>query len=79
MRSAPTLGSLLGASGNFFWAFGGGTTWTWLWAKAVTGTAVMSAAVTTIRQLRAPGNLKTMGASLDAQNRAAKRHIVKDL
>jgi hypothetical protein len=60
LRSAPTFGSLLGASGNFFSAFGGGTTWVLFWANAAAGTAVMTAARTTLRQLRVPGNLKAM-------------------
>src|SRR6476659_10656930 len=60
VRSAPTFGSLLGASGSFFWAFGGGTTWVLVCANEVTGTAVRTAAVTMIRQLRAPGNLNAM-------------------
>src|SRR3981081_263456 len=61
VRSAPTLGSLLGASGSFFWLFGGGTTWVLFWAKTVIGTAVMTAARTKLRQLREPGHLKTIG------------------
>jgi hypothetical protein len=52
---------LLGASGSFFWLFGGGTTLgSSLWAKAAAGTAVMTAARIAIRQLRAYGNLKAM-------------------
>ena len=60
VRSAPTLGSLLGASGSFFWLLGGGMTRGSFWAKAATGTAAMTAAVIAIRQLRAPGNLKAI-------------------
>jgi hypothetical protein len=56
---------LLGASGSFFWPFGGGMTLgSFLgsfWANAMTGTAVMTAAARiAIRQVRACGNLRAM-------------------
>jgi hypothetical protein len=56
VRSAPTFGSLPGASGNLFWPFGGGVPRSC--ANAGIGTtAMMAARRIAVRRLRESGNL----------------------
>src|SRR2546430_378125 len=79
VRSAPTFGSLAGASGSFFFWSLGGTTRGSFWAKATAGSAAMIATATIAdRQFRNTGNLKAINRSLDAENHAAKQRDVKD-